>query len=71
MLFRAIVSSFLLIYPENYNMFYFFQGAKQLKWEMERDSWIKGKNKTFKNRKQGAKRKTAFKSGQKNIKKKK
>eukprot|EP00105_Crassostrea_gigas_P005739 XP_011419440.1 PREDICTED: CCAAT/enhancer-binding protein zeta [Crassostrea gigas] len=45
--------------------------AKQLKWEMERDSWIKGKNKTFKNRKQGAKRKPAFKSGQKNIKKKK
>lgn len=38
---------------------------------MERDSWIKGKNKTFKNRKQGAKRKPAFKSGQKNIKKKK
>lgn len=52
-------------------MFYFFQGAKQLKWEMERDSWIKGKNKTFKNRKQGAKRKPAFKTGQKNIKKKK
>lgn len=36
---------------------------------MERDSWIKGKNKTFKNRKQGAKRKPAFKTGPKEYQK--
>ena len=51
--------------------FFFFQGAKQLKWEMERDNWIKGKNKTFRNKKQGMKRKPSFKSGHKNIKKRK
>ncbi|XP_078314561.1 CCAAT/enhancer-binding protein zeta-like isoform X2 [Crassostrea virginica] len=45
--------------------------AKQLKWEMERDNWIKGKNKTFRNKKQGMKRKPSFKSGHKTIKKRK
>ncbi|XP_061172895.1 CCAAT/enhancer-binding protein zeta-like [Saccostrea echinata] len=44
--------------------------AKQLKWEMERDSWIKGKNKNLRNKKQRGKGKQSFKQGQKNVKKK-
>ncbi|XP_056021868.1 CCAAT/enhancer-binding protein zeta-like [Ostrea edulis] len=45
--------------------------AKQLKWEMDRDSWIKGRNKKFINKGRKTKEKPSFKSGHKNIKKKK
>lgn len=49
----------------------FISGAKQLKWEMDRDSWIKGRNKKFINKGRKTKEKPSFKSGHKNIKKKK
>jgi hypothetical protein len=49
----------------------FISGAKQLKWEMNRDSWIKGRNKKITNKGRRSKGKPSFKSGHKNTKKKK